>query len=251
MGKIVGEVIRNRRKSLGLSVQQLSEMAGISKSYLDYIESGTRKPSFEILAKIADALGISKEYLIKLSLTETYLEFKQAEEPGAKYSDPDSQFLENTMMVKEDRYGIFNEYSQKDFIPITKTNKIPVVGVIRAGEPILAEQNIIGYVELPADLVKDNGEYFGLRVVGDSMNLDRICEGDIAIVRRQDIVDNGDIAVVLIDDENATIKRFYMTNTTITLVPHSSNPEHKPRVIDPSRTRVKVLGKVVRAIINF
>lgn len=219
--KIVGSRIKKLRKAAGLTQKQLALMCGISQSYLADLEGGRFSPSLQKLSAIANALGVNPSELVKRGD-----EYKQ---------DPDLNFV---------------DFIAKERIPLYPVEKIPVVGVIRAGEPILATENILGYVELPKDLVK-NGEYFGLRVTGDSMNLDRINEGDIVIVRRQSVVENGEIAVVMVDNENATIKRFYKTDTTITLVPHSSNPVHKPRVIDPAQTNVIVLGKVVRAIINF
>lgn len=219
--KIIGGRIKQFRKAAKLTQKELAEKCGASQSYIADLENGRLSPSLPRLNIIAKILGVKPSVLLRRN--------------GDDEDDPDLKFI---------------DYISQLTFSLNPATKIPVVGIIRAGEPILAEQNIIGYVELPADLAKD-GEYFGLRVVGDSMNLDRICEGDIAIVRKQDVVDNGDIAVVLIDNENATIKRFYMTNTTVTLVPHSSNTEHQPRIIDLKKTSVKVLGKVVRAIINF
>lgn len=128
--------------------------------------------------------------------------------------------------------------------------KVPVVGVIRAGEPILAEQNIIDYINIPENMAKGD-DVFGLKVVGDSMNNARIYPNDTVIVEKQPEVENGEIAVVLIDSENATVKRFYQTDTTVTLVPESSNPIYKPRVIDSKKTKVEVLGKVIGALIKF
>ena len=78
------------------------------------------------------------------------------------------------------------------------------------------------------------------------MNAMRINEGDIVIVRRQEEVESGEIAVVLVDGENATIKRFYSTNSTVTLMPQSTNPVHQPQIYDLEYTDIKVLGKVIK-----
>ena len=126
---------------------------------------------------------------------------------------------------------------------------VPILGVIRAGEPILAEQNILGETTLDSQY-KGKGEFFALYVIGDSMNNSRICDGDIVIVRRQDMVENGEVAVVLIDNENATIKKFYKTESTVTLVPNSSNASHQPRMVDLKRESVHVLGKIVEVKIK-
>ena len=130
-------------------------------------------------------------------------------------------------------------------IPITPSayHRIPILGRISAGLPIYAEENIEGYTM--TDL-NGGAEYFALRVQGDSMNAVRIQEGDLIIVRQQDEVENGEIAVVLVGDDEATVKRFYATDSTITLMPQSTNPIHQPQIYDLQKTTIKVLGKVVK-----
>jgi len=126
---------------------------------------------------------------------------------------------------------------------------IPILGTIRAGEPIEAVEHILGYVNLP---LRGNPEdYFGLAVVGDSMNLSGIKEGDVAIVRKQPAVESGQIAAVIINGESATIKRFYKSDGTITLMPHSSNPANRPIVVDTLIDEIKILGLVVKAVIQI
>ncbi len=105
--------------------------------------------------------------------------------------------------------------------------------------------------EQPASFTDLNGgaEYFGLRVCGDSMNALRINDGDIIIVRRQEEVEQGEVAMALVDGEDATVKHFYFSNTTVTLMPQSTNPEHKPQMYDFSKTAIRVLDRVVE--VNF
>ena len=127
-------------------------------------------------------------------------------------------------------------------IDFSQYHRIPILGRISAGLPLYADEHIESYT-----LTDLNGgaEYFALRVHGDSMNALRINDGDVIIVRRQDEVEQGEIAVVLVDEEDATVKRFYSSNTTVTLMPQSTNPEHKPQMYDLSKTLIRVLGKVV------
>lgn len=127
-------------------------------------------------------------------------------------------------------------------IDLSSYHRIPILGRISAGLPLYAEEHIEGYT-----LTDLNGgaEYFGLRVHGDSMNALRINEGDIIIVRRQEEVEQGEIAVVLVDEEDATVKRFYSSDTTVTLMPQSTNPEYKPQMYDLRKTTIRVLGRVV------
>lgn len=128
-------------------------------------------------------------------------------------------------------------------IDLTSRHRIPILGRIAAGLPLYAEQNIEGYT-----LTDLNGgaEYFALRVTGDSMNAARIEDGDVIIVRRQDEVENGELAVVMVGDDDATMKRFYSTDSTVTLMPQSRNPIHQPQIYDLEKTKIKVLGKVVK-----
>ena len=127
-------------------------------------------------------------------------------------------------------------------IDLTSQHRIPILGRIAAGLPLYAEQNIEGYT-----LTDLNGgaEYFALRVNGDSMNAARIEDGDLIIVRRQDEVENGELAVVMVGDDDATVKRFYSTGSTVTLMPQSTNPSHQPQIYDLKKTKVRVLGKVI------
>lgn len=127
-------------------------------------------------------------------------------------------------------------------IDLSSYHRIPILGRISAGLPLYAEEHIEGYTL--TDL-NSGAEYFGLRVHGDSMNALRINEGDIIIVRRQEEVEQGEIAVVLVDEEDATVKRFYSSDTTVTLMPQSTNPEHKPQMYDLRKTTIRVLGRVV------
>ena len=114
---------------------------------------------------------------------------------------------------------------------------LPLVGQVAAGEPILAEENIEEYLEVPDVIGGETGDYI-LRVKGDSMRDAGILEGDYVVVQQADDADNGEIVVALIEDE-ATVKRFYREKDRVRLQP--ANKAYKP-----IRTRdAKVLGRVV------
>lgn len=127
------------------------------------------------------------------------------------------------------------------------THRIPILGRISAGMPLYAEENIEGYMYTE---LNHGGEYFGLRVVGDSMTAERINDGDLLIIRRQDIVENGEIAVVIVGDDEATVKCFYRNDNIVTLMPRSYNPVHKPQIYDLQYTSIRILGKLVQSVIN-
>ena len=122
-------------------------------------------------------------------------------------------------------------------------HRIPILGRVSAGLPLYAEQHIEGYTV--TDL-NGGAEYFALTVRGDSMNAIGICDGYRVLVRRQDEVENGQVAVVMVGDEDATVKRVYATGTTVTLMPQSTNPAHQPQIYDPAKTPVRIIGRVVR-----
>ena len=130
-----------------------------------------------------------------------------------------------------------------DAIPYAPTQRIPILGRISAGLPLYADEQIEGYTY--TDL-NHGGEYFALRVHGDSMDALGIKEGYLVIVRRQDYVDNGTICVVLVGDNEATMKRFYQDGDTVTLMPQSTNPNHMPQIYNLKHTPIHIIGKVVK-----
>lgn len=127
--------------------------------------------------------------------------------------------------------------------PYQPTHRIPILGRISAGLPLYAEQHIEGWTH--TDL-NSGAEYFALRVSGDSMNALNINDGYLIIVRRQSIVENGEVAVVLVGEDEATVKRFYRSGDTVTLMPQSTNPAHLPQIYSLRDTRILVLGKVIK-----
>lgn len=122
-----------------------------------------------------------------------------------------------------------------------KPKRIPLIGTIAAGLPILAQENIEGYEFVPEDLRVD----FCLRVKGDSMINARILDGDIVFIRKQPDIESGEIAAVMIDDEEATLKRVYKSNGTIIL--RAENPNYPDRVFNKKdRRSITIVGKVIK-----
>lgn len=128
--------------------------------------------------------------------------------------------------------------------------RIPVFASVPAGIPLEAVEDIVDFEEISSDLAKQ-GDFFALRVKGDSME-PRIREGDVVIIRRQESVDNGDLAVILINSNDATLKRFFKTESGVKLV--SSNPKYDPFFFSPDEVNnlpVRVIGKVVELRAKF
>lgn len=123
---------------------------------------------------------------------------------------------------------------------ITKI-KLPLLGTIACGKPIYADEDRESYIMVGTDLKAD----FCLKCQGDSMINARIYDGDIVFVRKQDIVNNGEIAVVIIDDE-ATLKRFYYYKEQNLVILKPENPKYEDIVLSGDRlNEVKVLGKAI------
>jgi len=120
---------------------------------------------------------------------------------------------------------------------IVGPGRLPLVGHVAAGQPVLAEENIEDYVEVPAAAGGDTGEYL-LRVRGESMKDAGILEGDFVVVRPQETAEDGEIVVALVGEE-ATVKRLFRENDHIRLQPE--NPAMKPI----RSKEVRVLGRVV------
>ena len=152
----------------------------------------------------------------------------------AKYLNISHQYL------LEDEYT--NEYLiQEEFV------KIPVVGTIKAGMPILAEENIIGYEIISKGEIMSSKEYFYLKVKGDSMINARIHEDDLVLVVKQDYVDNnGDIMAVRVNGDEATLKRVFIQDKGILL--QAENPKYEPLYYpkaDVTSGYVGIIGKAI------
>nr|DAJ05689.1 MAG TPA: Repressor protein CI [Caudoviricetes sp.] len=146
-----------------------------------------------------------------------------------------------------DIMGVTDDDNYDDSI---KSVQIPVLGRVKAGIPMTAIESIIDYEEISQEQAR-TGEFFGLQIKGDSME-PKISEGDVVIVRKQETVENGEIAVVLINGDDATVKKFYKTDAGIKLV--STNPTYDPFFYTPDEVNalpVSVIGKVVELRAKF
>ncbi|WP_145232647.1 LexA family protein [Staphylococcus arlettae] len=136
--------------------------------------------------------------------------------------------------------GIEEEQPQLETLPV---KKIPVVSQISAGLPIYSEENLIDYIYFATNKLNSDKEEFGLKVSGDSM--DKIFQdGDIVVVEKDSVVENGQLGVIMINGYNATVKRIRYNGDQIILIPESNNSSHYPQVYGKN-DEVKVVGRVV------
>lgn len=141
-------------------------------------------------------------------------------------------------------FGVSIDALIGDETPSTQGVRIPVFGYIRAGIPLEAIQEIIDYEEISPELAS-RGRYFALQVKGDSMMPD-LREGDTVIVKEQATAENGDTAIVLVNGDEATVKRVLFTDKGLTLLP--TNTAYAPMVYTRQQVQelpVQIIGKVV------
>jgi repressor LexA len=138
--------------------------------------------------------------------------------------------------------------------PARGTHVVPILGRVAAGQPLFASENREGELHIaPASLPGRGEDLFALRVRGESMISAHICDGDLVLVRRQDSASPNDIVVALVESEagegEATVKRFSRDGERVVLKPE--HPTMAPIVVDPRRTPVTILGKVVGVLRGF
>jgi repressor LexA len=126
----------------------------------------------------------------------------------------------------------------------TETVRVPVVGDVAAGSPILAQENVEDYINVSRALARGSAPHFALRVHGDSMDQAGIADGDLILVRQQSTANTGERVVALIDD-GATVKVFRPGAETIILEPRSSNAAHRPIILQHD---FRIQGVVVAVI---
>lgn len=210
-----GERMKFRRKELGLSADEVAAALNVSRATIFRYEKGDiEKLPGSALEPLAKALHTTPAYLMG--------------------------WEEHTYDV-----GLPNDAMPVDFSTL---KRIPILGQISAGLPLYAEQNIEGYTYTN---LNHGGEYFALRVRGDSMNAARIYENDLLIVRKQDTAEDGEIVVAMVGDDEATVKYWHRRGNVVMLEPKSTNPIHQMQIYDLSETKIRIIGKVVQNQISY
>ena len=200
----IGEKIKLLRCELNLTQEELASAACTTKQTIHKYETGiiSNIPASKIKS-IADRLNTTPAYLMG---------WEEEEKP--------------TMIVE-------------NIIPMPDMNKVPLLGTIACGEPILAQENIEEEVDIPSHIHAD----FALRCKGDSMIDARIYDGDIVYIKQQPTAENGQIAAVLIDNE-ATLKRVYLSDGTLTLM--ACNQKYQPFFFSGEQLNdIRILGIAV------
>ena len=201
-----GSRLKELRISKGITQQELSDSLSVSKQAISQYERGLRIPkSYD---DIADYFNVDLDYLTGRSDKTTII----------LHPDHDA--------------------------PKHKGVKIPVLGHVAAGTPIEEIEDIIDTEEITQEMAK-TGEFFGLKIKGDSMS-PRICNGDVVIVRKQSDAESDQIVIAQINGDEATCKRLLKYDNAISLVP--LNPAYEPKVYTKEQVEklpVEIIGRVV------
>lgn len=198
--------IKSAIENAGISYIELEKKTGIAKSSLQRYASGnTKKIPIEAVEAIAKATGCNASWIMG--------------------------WRDNIQNIPS------------NILPIPKMKKVPRLGTIACGEPILADENIETNDFVPEDVKCD----FTLKCKGDSMMNARINDGDIVYIKHQEQVENGEIAVCLVDGDfetDATLKRYYKYDDRIIL--QAENPKYQPFVyVNEEMNKVRIIGKAV------
>lgn len=197
--------LKNARTSLKLTQSDLAKKVNTTKGTISNYENGHSTPSNEMLVFLADALNVTTDYLLGRS----------------------------------DNQGV-NKSAEVPNLPMEHFTYLPVVAEISCGIPTFTQDEIIEF--FPADKnMLNGGEYVWLKAKGDSMINAMIADGSKVLLRLQPMVENGEIAAVCIDEEDATLKKVYFSEETVTLV--SENSSYRDQVFNKSRVTIK--GKAV------
>jgi len=225
-------MLTKKQKNLLLFINKKIRSSGISPSYEEMKQSLNLKSKSGI-HRLISALE-ERGFVRKLPHKARALEVLKLPETAS------ANDIYNSFSPSVIKGGLDEETNNSEGVEIS------VLGKIAAGTPVEAIQNEVSRIPLPSNLEK-NGEYFGLKVQGDSMIEAGINEGDTVVIKKTDTADNGKIVVALIDDHEAMLKRIRRKGKTVAL--ESANRNYETKIFGPDR--VKVQGILVSLYRNF
>jgi len=226
-------MLTKKQKNLLLFINKKLRSSGISPSY-EEMKTSLNLKSKSGIHRLISALE-ERGFIKRLAHKARALEVVKLPETAS------ANDIYNTFSPSVIKGGLDETNSKK-----SDSVDLPVLGNIAAGTPVEAIQNEVSRIPLPSNIEK-NGEYFGLKVQGDSMIEAGINDGDTVIVKKTDTADNGKIVVALIDDHEAMLKRIRRKGKTVAL--ESANRNYETKIFGPDR--VKVQGILVSLYRNF
>jgi len=204
--------LKELRNNKKLTQSQLGETMNVSYKTVGSWERGERQPSYETAKKIANYFNVSTDYLLGISNVRKSTEVKQVE--------------------------------KDDWV------SIPVVGTIKCGPGGIIYEDIEGFTSYPKSDLDSSHEYVVLNATGDSMIGDGINAGDLALIQKEPDFVQGKIYAVIVDSEEATLKRVTRTNDSVILSP--SNPKYEPRIITGLELEMfQIIGRLINIKRNY
>jgi repressor LexA len=251
------------QKAIGnRTLNEYARQANVSNSYISNLIRCKKDnpPEGKTIKKLADAAHNGVTYfelleaagLLPPETKEKIMRLAELRRWSENYEKVQQQVLEATQRVQAARQELQDaeaEYftaQEAEEESAVKFIRVPVLGYIAAGQPIFASEQVVDFEYYPAAAGYKEGELFALTVKGDSMIGARIYEGDKVIVRVQPEVEDGEIAVVNVDGDNATLKRVKRLNGKVLLL--SDNPNYEPIIVNSEQARI--CGKVISVIFN-
>ncbi len=207
----LSDLLKNYRKENNLSARAFARKVGVSNSYISLIEKdSTKSPTLDVMAKIARAMNIDTNELIDM--------------------------LEDTEITVKAK-------------PALQKIQLPLYGPISCGNGAFVDDNVIEYVAFPSTMLSPRKEYFAQYASGDSMIDENIYDGDLVVFEKTNQINNGEIGCFCIDDNVATCKKYYNTNSNIILQP--ANQNYAPIVVDFAEgMNFRILGRLVLVVNN-
>lgn len=217
----LGDILKSYRSENSLSMEEFAKKSGISKGYISMLENNinprNRKPiapTLPTIQKIADGMGVDIDILLKS--------------------------LDGNQKISLDQTGENEPHIPNNIFPI-EIKKFPLLGEIACGQPIFVNEDRESYILAGSNIKAD----FCLKARGDSMINARILDGDIVFIRQQPVVNDGEIAAVVIDD-TATLKRVYYDREQNTIQLVAENPAYRPLIYQNDMlNEIQILGKAV------
>ncbi|HFU6611239.1 TPA: LexA family protein [Bacillus paranthracis] len=212
----IGENIKRLRKEKKMSQKTLAELLEVKPTSVSAWEVGRNEPLMNNIDKMSRIFQVPKSEIIGDEINKKAIQ---------------------NMIIQTD-----NDTQNSDMV------RLPIVGRISCGNGALAYQDIEGYEDTPRSWM-NGGEYFYLRARGDSMINARIFDGDLLYIRKQNDIENGEIAAVNIDGE-AYLKRVYKQNDSLVL--QSENPQYPPIICAPGEcSHIQIIGKLMKLVVKF
>lgn len=228
--KDVSTMVWEGLERIGMSQEELAEKSNVPLLWLQKLDTfspgqwAEQSAAYEWISRVGKVIGEPSSKM-RMALARHELSY------------------DDERLISNEDYGYSPDLHNIYEIDTTNLFKVPILGVIQAGSPIFAEENIEGYMFVDTSIsrkVSDKSELFYLRITGDSMT-PKYQPDDLVLVRKQSDVDDGEVAVILIEDENATLKKIYRINGEVWL--HSTNPNYEPFKV--SADKIRILGKAI------